>query len=249
MESRPWECIRCVKPFATKQKLINHIRCACKGAGAPPEEVESFIRDMSSSKGGHACQFCDRKYTQRSNRCRHEKQCKAAQEGKYCAININGDHNTVTVNMSIVPHGHEDIGSIITLEWLKSLRLMYANETILTAVKNIHFNESRPECMNVYISNIKDKVCRVFTTMGIWMKADMDETVENTYDKVVNAIQSVLDALEDPSELSGFSHTWDSFLERDRAVETVKGGIRELMTDLKDFVKKVHMIGAWAKMK
>ena len=236
-----WQCPRCEKVLSSKTILINHVvkGSVCHSSKADAQTVRQFIEDLTrpAKPRCHPCRYCPKAYANIGHRSRHEKGCPLKKSQKV----------PMTVVVGVVPHGQEDFSGVITSEWLKALRPKFVNKAILEAFKDIHFNQDRPEYMNVYISNLKDKVCRVFSSMGIWMRADMENTVESAYEKVVGAIQAVLDSLEDPNTLSEFNDRWGSFLERDRAVEYVKQDIRMLMADLKDTVKKMHRIGMWAR--
>ena len=270
-----WQCPRCNKVLSSKQRLVSHLQNTQKVCSQNSEDVErgrKYIEKMTlTTSKSFKCQYCQRLYSHKSNLCRHEKKCskrspvdtagleqeivrlkQIIEQSKTSAISVSNSNDTLviqgnhnTINQVIGPFGNEKVSEIITLDWLKTQRPAGINPTILEAIKAVHFNPNYPEYMNVYISNLKDKICKVFTALGFWINADKDETIDDAYDNVTEAVQSLLDSLDDNEDhgLKGFGKRWEQFMQRDRAVEMVKKDIESMMVNLRELVKSTHHIG------
>ena len=75
----------------------------------------------------------------------------------------NGNINNGTINntYNIIKFGNENINELLTdKEKFKILNMKY--KSIEESIKTIHFNENRPECQNILISNLRDDIAHVF---------------------------------------------------------------------------------------
>lgn len=265
-----FQCPRCDKVLTTKRTLVDHIRngTVCGTSKVTSQQAEEFLNKLTAlnPKKVHKCRYCCKTFTHKNNVYRHEKthsgKTPTASSSTVTTTNssstnvISGNNNTqdnssttdnsITIQQCpiiIVSHGKENLSEIIDNNWLRGRG--FINETIIKAIKDIHFNPEKPENMNVYISNLKDEVCRVFSDLNIWVRADINDTVDNAYDRVTEHIESILDELDQPN--TQFHERWNRFMEKDRAIEVAKEDIKMTLYNLKDLVKKVHGLGNFRK--
>ena len=78
---------------------------------------------------------------------------------------VNGNNNNVnngTVNnIQIVKFGSEDIKQILNEKEIKKI-LSCKYKAIEESIKQIHFNDKRPEYRNIYITNLRDDIAYVY---------------------------------------------------------------------------------------
>lgn len=237
-KEKEFKCKYCQQQYSQKCNLYRHEkRCSTR------TNLENEVARLKS--------LLDKQQSNNSsnNNSTNPIRDNVANNGIQNNISVQGNNNRTTNINIIVPFGTEDISNIITLDWLKNCRPAGINPTILEAIKAVHFNPDNPKYMNVYVSNLKDKICKVFNALGFWMNANKDETIDEAYVQVTEAIQSLLDSLDDDGDhgLQGFSQQWERFMQRDVSIQVVRKDIEKMMANLKEFVKSVHHIGKWAK--
>ena len=81
----------------------------------------------------------------------------------FITTNINNNSiNTGTVNnIQIVKFGSEDIKQILNEKEIKKI-LSCKYKAIEESIKQIHFNDNRPEYRNIYITNLRDDIAYVY---------------------------------------------------------------------------------------
>ena len=80
-----------------------------------------------------------------------------------------GDHNTIhdeSINIIIIQGFDDFTPQTISEEKFKGLMCNGAAKTILSCLKDQQFNSEKPENMNVYVSNFKDRIARVYNGAG-----------------------------------------------------------------------------------
>jgi hypothetical protein len=177
--------------------------------------------DSSLDKETYLCDKCLHNYSSRSSLYRHKKICKKStninkiiknikqqyEEAKNINIQNNTTNNTTnnnnsnnnnsnntTNNIVIIPYVDSDTKHITDEEFRKVIakRLHCVKEL----VSKKHFNPSKPENMNLAVTNIHDNYMQVFTDgWGLTTKESMIETlfVENE-----QTIEDKVDELNDP---------------------------------------------------
>jgi hypothetical protein len=73
---------------------------------------------------------------------------------------INNSNNTVN-NIQIVKFGSEDFQSILSEKEIKKI-LNRKYLAIEESIKQVHFNDNRPEYRNIYITNLRDDIAYVY---------------------------------------------------------------------------------------
>lgn len=76
--------------------------------------------------------------------------------------NNNSNNNNTVNNIQIVKFGSEDIKNILTDKEIKKI-LNCKYQAIEESIKQVHFNNNRPEYRNIYITNLRDNIAYVYT--------------------------------------------------------------------------------------
>ena len=91
----------------------------------------------------------------------------------------NGIINNNIVNIQILNHNNTDYSHLTDKDYLSCIK--DCNYCIKTLIEKVHFNEEKPENMNIYISNIKGNYMMVFRD-GAWQIKDKKEQIDDLYD-------------------------------------------------------------------
>jgi hypothetical protein len=75
--------------------------------------------------------------------------------------NNNSNNNNTINNIQIVKFGSEDIQSILNEKEIKNI-LNRKFLAIEESIKQVHFNDNRPEYRNIYITNLRDDIAYIY---------------------------------------------------------------------------------------
>lgn len=166
-------------------------------------DVPIMVSDIEKQ---YVCDNCGKSFNRKDNHSRHVKQyCKVkpkdneiellkkeidelklklSQSDKTPEINVTNNNNIInsnnqTVNIQLVAFGKEDRTRLTNKEILKILNKGFYSVPEL--LKAIHFDKSKPENHNVYISNDRSNVAHTFDGEQ-WNSVDRAETIRNLFD-------------------------------------------------------------------
>jgi hypothetical protein len=176
-ESNIHECIYCAKIFKSKANKRRHELHYCKEKNNTNDtellnELQQKNKDIENLWKEH-----------KMDKEKMYKQMEKMLEKVGDTIN----HNTITQNIVLNSYGQEDL-SHITEQMLDSL-LKGPNKMIQNLTRMIHFNKEKPENMNIYIPNRKDKYVKVFKN-GKWVLEEKKERIPDMIDKNYNILDN-----------------------------------------------------------
>jgi hypothetical protein len=93
-----------------------------------------------------------------------------------CKLEINGSFNTtINNNISLLAYKESDTSHLTEKDYISCIKQV--NFCVKKLIEKVHFNPEKPENMNIYISNLKDKYMMVYEA-GAW--SIMNKEVLNT---------------------------------------------------------------------
>jgi len=93
-----------------------------------------------------------------------------------CKLEINGSFNTtINNNISLLAYKESDTSHLTEKDYIGCIKQV--NFCVKKLIEKVHFNPEKPENMNIYISNLKDKYMMVYEA-GAW--SIMNKEVLNT---------------------------------------------------------------------
>jgi hypothetical protein len=138
--------------------------------------------------------------------------------------NTTINNNTQTNNIQINNYGCEDMSHITDTYKNNLINKPYA--MIPKMIEAVHFNDKKPENMNIILTNKKENKIKVFSGSK-WVYKDKDETINNLingkYFILDEHYETVYDKLKDLGKLDGFKKEnyekfRDRFDEKDKTV-------------------------------
>ena len=152
--------------------------------------------------------------------------------------NINNINNVINknININLLNHKETDISHLTDKDYIASLNRY--NNCIYEIVKRIHFNPKKPENMNIYISNIKQKYIMIYENNG-WLLKDRDTEIDNLIDSKELLLEDWLESEQDKYPLlkKKFEHYLNS-KEDNEILNQLKEDIKLLMYNNKKLIKK-----------
>lgn len=150
-------CKYCGKTYKHASSVSKHIKYNC--TKNKDEDVKELVRLMN-------LQLEQQKHELKQKDKQLETQSKQITKlmGK---LEINGSFNTTNIqnNIQLLSYKDSDVTHLTDKDYAYCIKSV--NFCVKSMIEKIHFNPSKPENMNIYISNLKDKYMMMYEN-GNW---------------------------------------------------------------------------------
>ena len=184
-----FECDYCSNKFSTKAHKRRHELHYCVKANEK-ELVKQFKNEKKLLEKNHEK---EKKKMYKQIETLLEKVGDTITNNNNNTTNNNNTYNNQT-NIILNNYGNEDL-SHITNEMLNNL-IKGPCEMINNLTKLIHFNGQKPENMNIYIPNKKQKYIKVYKN-NKWLLEEKKDTIPDIVDKNYNILDSHYDNIDE----------------------------------------------------
>ena len=174
----PHVCKYCDKEFKFRQSMYRHIKYTCKKN--KDEDIKELVRLLNK---------------EREDRKELEKQIEKL-AGKLEIHGVNGSFNTTNIqnNITLLPYRETDVSHVTDEDYKKCIKKV--NHCVKTLIEKIHFNPEKPENMNIYISNMKDKYLMIYDGAN-WNLANKKDEINRLYEDKEMLLEEWLDTNPD----------------------------------------------------
>ena len=227
-----YECKYCGKIYKHKQSVNNHIKYSCKQN--KDEDVKELVRLMNLQ-----LEQKDNILTEQNNEIKilskqmykQSKQIERLME-KLKVTNIT--NNTITNiqnNIQLLSYKDTDISHLTAKDYISSLKKV--TFCVKHLIEKIHFNPSKPENMNIYISNMKDKYLMIYED-GNWNIKNKIQELNELYESKEMMLEEWLD--EEQHKYPDLQDKFNKYLnnkENDETMNYIKEEIKMMMYNKK----------------
>lgn len=178
-------CKYCEQPFKHKSSLSKHIKYSCKNN--TDEDLKELVRLMNLQLETHRNQL------QAQNK-KIESQARQIEKlvGK---LEINGSFNTTVNNFNLLSYRETDVSHLTDEDYRGCIKKV--NHCVKTLIDKVHFNKLKPENMNLYISNMKDKYMTIYDGNN-WTLVNRKEELDRLYEEKEMMLEEWLETNPDP---------------------------------------------------
>jgi hypothetical protein len=225
-------CKYCNKSFTTNTSKYRHIRTVCKKS---KDEDVNYIVELLNKK-------TDVLKNPDLNNQLEDKLEKMNQQinkmiKKLQITNISHHNNTIIQNFHVNDYNKPDLSHLTSVHYTKALK--ENNMCVAELIKMIHFDETKPENMSIYIPSLKDKyVCLVKD--GTWMTESVTAILptfsENNYYILREWIEENKDKLS--SYMKKQFESFEGNFYKENMQEHTNKLIKYLLYDFRDIPKK-----------
>ena len=210
----PFECKYCGQQYKHKQSVTKHIKYSC--TKNKTEDLTELVRLLNKQLQNQTKQL--------------ETQQKQIDKlmGK---LEINGSFNT-TINMNLLNYNETDTSHLTDEDYRKCIR--NASRCVLRMIEKVHFNPDKPENMNLYISNMKDKYMMMYKD-NKWMLTDKTQ-LGSVYDDKEELIKEWFNEKND-SEMIKYFNRYLNLKEDDKEMQLINEEIKLMMFNNKNLIK------------
>lgn len=169
-------CKYCDKEFKFKQSMYHHIKYTCKKN--KDEDLKELVRLLNQER-------------------EEKKDLEKKIEKLAVKLEINGSFNTTNNtqnNITLLPYRGSDVSHLTDDDYKKCIKKV--NHCVKTLIEKIHFNPEKPENMNIYISNMKDKYLMIYDGAN-WNLANKKDEIDRLYEDKEMMLEEWLDTNPD----------------------------------------------------
>ena len=179
-------CKYCQKEYKHKSSLSKHIKYTC--TKNKDEDLKELVRLLNLKVE-----------TEKKEKKELQKQLdqKSKQIEKLMGkLEIHGSFNNNTINnITLLAYRNTDVSHLTTEDYIGFYKKV--NHCVKQMIEKIHFNPEKPENMNIYISNMKDKYMTIYDGQN-WNLANKKVELERLYEEKEQMLEEWLDSNPDP---------------------------------------------------
>ena len=220
------QCQYCGQNYKHRQSLSKHIKYSCMKN--KDEDLKEFVRLLNVRLENQ-----DKQIETQSKQI--ETQSKQIEKlmGK---LEITGSFNTTNIhnNITLLAYEKTDTSHLTDDDYKKCIKKV--NFCVKNLIEKIHFNPNKPENMNIYISNMKDKYLMVYDGTN-WNLANKNDQLEKLYDDKEIMLEEWLETNKDTEMKEKFLRYLNN-KETDECINMIKEEIKLMMYNKKQICLK-----------
>jgi hypothetical protein len=220
-------CKYCEQTYKHKSSLSKHIKYSC--TKNKDEDLKELVRLLNSQLQSQHSQL----QTQNQQIQSQAKQIEKLM-GK---LEINGSFNTINANIQnniqLLPYNNTDISHLTHKDYEACIKKV--NFCVMKLIEKIHFNPDKPENMNIYISNMKNKYLMVYDGKN-WNIANKIEEIDKLYEEKELMLEEWLEANENREMKEKFIKYLNN-KENDETLNMIKEELKLLMYNKKQLLE------------
>jgi hypothetical protein len=182
-------CKYCEQKFKFKQSMYRHIKYTC--TKNKDEDLKELVRLMNIQIEQQKNELQSQK--QEFNK-KIDTQAKLIDKlmGK---LEVGNTFNTAIVNnIQLLGYRQTDVSHLTDQDYRSCIKRV--NHCVKNMIEKVHFNPSKPENMNIYISNIKEKYIMVYDGAN-WNLANRKDELDRLYEEKEMMLEEWLDSNPD----------------------------------------------------
>jgi hypothetical protein len=208
-------CTYCNKKFKHSQSMYRHIKYTCKKN--KDEDLKELVRLMNLQMDQQRNQILIK-----DREIEYQKQ-------QIDKLMDKLQVNHITTNINILSYRDTDLSHLTNKDYMNAIKKV--TYCVKDMIEKIHFNPLKPENMNIYISNMKDKYIMVYEE-GNWIIKHKSSEIDNLYESKEILLEDWLDQYG-TDELRQKYNKYLSNKENDDIMNTIKDEIKMMMYNKK----------------
>ena len=221
-----FSCKYCDQKFVFKQSMYRHIKYSCKKN--TDEDMKELVRlfnlqmkqqEMLESHGKMILGMAKRIDKLMSK------------------LEISGSFNTTNniQNIQLLPYRDTDVSHLTDKDYRECFN--HRNHCVKHMIEKVHFNPSKPENMNIHISNMKDKYIMIYDGVQ-WNIADRKREIDYLYDEKEMMLEEWLESNPDKVLRDKFMKYLNN-KEDDECVNQIKEEIKMMLYNKQSVYKQL----------
>ena len=174
-----FQCKYCNKEFKFKQGMYRHIKYTCKKN--KDEDMKELVRLLNEQNEFNKNLNEQNKIKDKEIETMKKQIDKLSNKLQFQQINNNMNSNNNIVNFNniqLLNYNETDYSHISNKTYHKCVKHCF--HSVKSLIKEVHFNNKKPENKNIYISNIKNKYIMLYKD-NKWQLVNRKEQLDDLY--------------------------------------------------------------------
>ena len=171
----PFQCHYCLKTFKYKQGMYRHIKYTCKKN--KDEDFKELARLLNEKDKQIEKKDKQIEKMQLTMQKQIDKLTQKLQIQNVVHGDVNNQNNIY--NIQLLNHKDTDYSHLTPKDYMRCIR--DCNLCVKSLIEKVHFNEIKPENMNIYISNIKGNYAMIYNG-NQWQIVNKKEQIDDLYE-------------------------------------------------------------------
>jgi hypothetical protein len=211
-------CKYCEQTYRHKSSLSKHIKYSC--TKNKDEDLKELVRLLNNQLQSQNQQI----------------QTQAKQIEKLMGkLEITGSFNTTNIqnNIQLLPYKNSDTSHLTHKDYEACIKKV--NFCVMKLIEKIHFNPDKPENMNIYISNMKNKYLMVYDGKN-WNIANKVEEIDKLYEEKELMLEEWLEQNKNTEMKEKFIKYLNN-KEKDETLNMIKDELKLMMYNKKQLLE------------
>jgi hypothetical protein len=221
-----FSCKYCDQKFVFKQSMYRHIKYSCK------KNTDEDMKELA--------RLFNLQMKQQEMLESHGKMILGLAkkiEKLMGKLEISGSFNTTNniQNIQLLPYRDTDTSHLTEKDYRECFN--HRNHCVKHMIEKVHFNPSKPENMNIHISNMKDKYIMIYDGFQ-WNIADRKREIDYLYDEKEMMLEEWLESNPDKVLRDKFMKYLNN-KEDDECVNQIKEEIKMMLYNKQSVYKQL----------
>jgi len=220
-----FKCKYCEQCYKHRSSLSKHIKYSC--TKNKDEDLKELVRLMNIQLE-----------QQKNEIVSQSKQIEKLRGKLEIHGSFNTHNNTIHNHVQILNYKDTDTSHLTDEDYRKCVKKVCF--CVLKMIEKIHFNPDKPENMNIYISNIKDKYLMIYEN-DKWMLKSKN-VLDHMYEDKELLIEEWIQESKDP-EMAKFFNRYLDLKKDEKTIEMIQEEIKLFMFNQKELVTSQKVLG------
>ena len=186
-------CKYCCQKFSFRQSMNRHIKYSC--TKNKDEDLKELVRLLNNQLEQQKTDFQTQLQSQHNQLQTQSKQIEKLMGKLEININTTNIQNNIKNNITLLSYNDTDVSHLTDNDYKKCIKKVCF--CVMGLIEKIHFNPEKPENMNIYISNMKDKYLMIYEN-GNWNLKNKKYEMDKLYDDKETMIEQWVEENKDP---------------------------------------------------
>uniref|UniRef100_A0A6C0EU88 C2H2-type domain-containing protein n=1 Tax=viral metagenome TaxID=1070528 RepID=A0A6C0EU88_9ZZZZ len=227
IDDKPFSCKYCGQKYKFKQSISKHIKYSC--TKNKDEDLKELVRLLNNQIDQQKADFQNQIQNQHSQIQTQSKQIERLM-GK---LEINMNTTNIQNNITLLSYKDTDVSHLTKEDYKKCIKKVCF--CVMGLIEKVHFNPEKPENMNIYISNMKDKYLMVYDN-GNWNLKNKISELDRLYDDKELMIEEWIEENKD-KEMEHFFKKYLNLKKDNKTIEMINDEIKLMMYNKKKMIE------------